>query len=63
MEHPLCRKEDILYDKDGIHLNKDTGTVQLLKDFLRVSTGKSLLQNLKTSNYCSKFFISSLKLI
>ena len=33
MEHPVCGKEDILYDKDGIYLNKDTGTVQLLKNF------------------------------
>ena len=56
-------KEDILYDKDGIHLNKDTGTVQLLKDLFRVSTGKKTFTELKNSNYYFKFFISSLKVI
>ena len=47
VEHPVCRKEDILYDKDGIHLNKDAETVQLLKDFFRVSTGKKPFTELK----------------
>ena len=47
VEHPVCRKEDILYDKDGIHRNKDTGTVQLLKDFFRVSTRRKPFTKLK----------------
>ena len=52
VSHPVCRVENTLYDRDGIHLNKQMGAPQLMKDFFRVSQGKEPFTNLKSrDNY------------
>ena len=33
VEHPICRSDNELYDNDGIHLNRNLGPAQILKDF------------------------------
>ena len=52
VSHPVRRVENTLYDRDGIHLNKQMCTPQLMKDFFRVSQGKEPSTNLKSrDNY------------
>ena len=38
--HPVCQVKNSTVAENGIHLNKEPGTPQLLKDFYRVSNGK-----------------------
>ena len=38
VSHPVCRVENTLYDRDGIHLNKQMGTPQLMKNFFKSIT-------------------------
>ena len=35
--HRICRSDDDMYHQNGIHLNENLGTPQMLKDFYRVS--------------------------
>ena len=51
VQHPTCKKENSLYEADGIHLNNKLGTPQLMKDFYRVSQGKQPFEQLKRNSW------------
>ena len=50
VEHPICRSDNELYDNDGIHLNRNLGTPQILKDFYRVKQARKPFLSRKNSN-------------
>ena len=50
VEHPICRSDNELYDNDGIHLNRNLGTPQILKNFYRVKQGRKPFLSGKNSN-------------
>ena len=54
VSHPECRVENSMFADDGIHLNKELGTPQLLKDFYRVSNGKEPFKKPLAARYQHK---------
>ena len=50
VEHPICRSDNELYDNDGIHLNGNLGTPQILKDVYRVKQGRKPFLSRKNSD-------------
>ena len=54
VSYPVCRVENSMFADDGIHLNKELGTPQLVKDFYRVSNGKETFKKPLEARYQHK---------
>ena len=56
--HQVCRVDHSMFREDGIHLNKDVGTPQLLKDFYHVAERKQPFEEiLKKKAYRDDSFL------